>query len=281
LGEEVSKIVDELHHRAFFAGDGSASMISISYVPIVERYQFQPINPSLYDGSSGIALFLAARAFTDKDQKAQELALALLRPLAIALDDERHIYQYFDRDVIGGAAGWGGIVYAFTQIAEFLRDPQWHHYAAKAAAQITPERIEKDKQLDIIAGAPGAILGLLKRYRTVGDQDALARAVFCGEYLIRTQEPTPKGGKSWHAQNEPFLTGFSHGAAGMPMRCCGLQRQPMTAGLKQRHGWQSITKMRFFQRIVRTGQITGLGRPRNRIIQPPGVMGLRGLVWHE
>lgn len=214
LREEIDAIIEELHRRAFFAEDDSASMISIGFVPIVERYQFQPIGPNLYDGSTGIAVFLSACASIHQDTRARALALALLKPVMLALEDDRSLYQYFDQDVIGGAAGWGGLVYAFTQIAEFLNIPDLHAYAAKAALQITQERIQRDKQLDIIAGASGAILGLLKRYRVTGDPDALKRALWCGEHLLATQQPTPSGGRSWHAVNEPFLTGFSHGAAG-------------------------------------------------------------------
>src|SRR5262249_53310165 len=102
--DEALRIADHLRQRAFIAPDGSASWISMRFVAQAERYQFMPIGHNLYDGSSGIALFLAALASVantltprpplpvseaagegESYKWVRELALAAIQPLRKAL----------------------------------------------------------------------------------------------------------------------------------------------------------------------------------------------------
>ena len=80
----------------------------------------------------------------------------------------------------------------------------------------TDDLIAADKQLDVIGGSAGAILGLLRLYRDTQSDDVLARATKCGEHLLRQPRIGPEGRRSWGGQGSgpQGLNGMSHGAAG-------------------------------------------------------------------
>jgi lantibiotic modifying enzyme len=81
---------------------------------------------------------------------------------------------------------------------------------------MTDDLIAADKRLDALGGSAGAILGLLRLYRDTQSGDVLARAVKCGEHLMRQDRVGPEGRRSWIGQGlgEKPLNGMSHGAAG-------------------------------------------------------------------
>ena len=85
-----------------------------------------------------------------------------------------------------------------------------------AAALFSDGLIAADKQLDVIGGSAGGILGLLRLYRDSHSADVLNRAIKCGEHLIAQSRLGPEGGRSWVGQGmgKRALNGMSHGAAG-------------------------------------------------------------------
>jgi lantibiotic modifying enzyme len=88
--------------------------------------------------------------------------------------------------------------------------------AHEAAELITDALIAADKQLDLIGGSAGAILGLLRLYRDTQSSDVLKRATKCGEYLLGQTRVGSEGRRSWSGQGSGShgLNGMSHGAAG-------------------------------------------------------------------
>jgi lantibiotic modifying enzyme len=121
---------------------------------------------------------------------------------------------------IGGATGLGSIVYALAVMAKALRSADLLADADAAARLCTDELIAADRQLDVMGGSAGAILGLLRLYRDSQSAEVLARAVACGEHLLAQGRRGPDGRRSWAGQglgaHAPAngLNGMSHGAAG-------------------------------------------------------------------
>jgi lantibiotic modifying enzyme len=75
--------------------------------------------------------------------------------------------------------------------------------------------IANDKKIDILGGAAGCIVVLLRVYEATLNACALQTAVLCGNYLLgRRIEATP-GLRSWSTIQRKCLAGFSHGAAGI------------------------------------------------------------------
>lgn len=84
------------------------------------------------------------------------------------------------RDVgIGGATGLGSIIYALVSAGRLLRDAELLEDAGRAAHLLTPELIARDRQLDVMGGAAGAILGLLALANATGEEAVIARAAAC------------------------------------------------------------------------------------------------------
>ncbi|MEQ9549609.1 MAG: type 2 lanthipeptide synthetase LanM family protein [Coleofasciculus sp. G3-WIS-01] len=214
--QQAIHIAQELQRRAIQADDGSATWIGLGFLPQVNRFQLQPIGNSLYDGCSGIALFLGALTKITGDNQWRDLCLGALQPLRRILpDSDAESRQKLTRLGIGGAAGLGSIVYSLVRISQFLEDRTLLADAKQAACLITRDRIAADQQFDLVAGAAGAILGLLTLYQVTADSGILAQATNCGEHLLNHRVISETGCKTWATGAEKPLTGFSHGAAGI------------------------------------------------------------------
>jgi lantibiotic modifying enzyme len=76
--------------------------------------------------------------------------------------------------------------------------------------------IATDQKFDIISGSAGAILALLVLYNKNSSQsDVLEQAIACGNHLLNHRLASNSGYRTWATLDGKFLTGFSHGAAGI------------------------------------------------------------------
>lgn len=178
------------------------------------RLRVEQVGFDLYQGSTGIALFLAA---LDEpcDGGFRTLALAALNPLKRILEVPSARQDLAAELGIGGAQGMGSIVYALGSAAHLLAEPALVTLAGHAARSIGPESIEADEDLDVIAGCAGAILALLALFAWTDDAEWLERAVHCGRRLLAQRVVTPFGFSAWSVRGSEPLTGFAHGAAGI------------------------------------------------------------------
>ena len=211
---EADKIAEELSRYAIRRGPGAA-WIGLDWLGDSEVFQLVCLGPELYNGVSGIAVFLAAHAAVTGCKSSGELALAGMSHLRKNLRS-RNAARMARSLGIGGATGLGSIVYALTVMSKSLHDDDLLADAHVAAELFTDDLIAADKQLDVMGGSAGAILGLLRLYRDTQSSDVLKRAIKCGEYLLRQPRVGPEGHRGWSGQGSgPHgLNGMSHGAAG-------------------------------------------------------------------
>ena len=94
---------------------------------------------------------------------------------------------------LGGGTGLGSIIYALAVMSKCLCDDRLLADAQVVAALITDDLIAADRQLDVMGGSAGAILGLLRLYRDSHSGDVLARATRCGEHLLGQRRVGPEG----------------------------------------------------------------------------------------
>src|SRR5262249_9484418 len=156
---EADDIADELSRYAIRRGPGAA-WIGLDYLGDAEVFQLVCLGPELYNGVSGIALFLAAHAYVTRRRPSAELALAGVSYLRKNLKS-RNAARMARSLGIGGSTGLGSIVYGLTVMAKFLEDDDLLADAHVAAKLFTDELITADRQLDVIGGAPGAVPCLL------------------------------------------------------------------------------------------------------------------------
>ena len=117
---EADKIAAELTRYAIRKGP-AAAWIGLDWLGDSEVVQLVPLGADLYNGVSGIALFLAAHAATTGSESSRELALAAVAHLRKTLKG-RNAARMARSLGIGGATGLGSIVYAFAVMAKLLLD---------------------------------------------------------------------------------------------------------------------------------------------------------------
>lgn len=222
--EQALAIGLELEKRAFYGTDGSIAWIGLGLVPDSDKFRLQPVEYSLYDGSVGIALFLAALYYETKDKRWRKLALGAIQPLEFLLNNQELMPLFIDSIGIGGAVGLGSILYGLTKISQFLGENSLLITADRVARLITAEIIKADRVYDVLGGSAGAILSLLALHRITGKPHLLDRALQCGNHLLEQRTPTPTGHRAWKAPDLNHLTGFSHGAAGIAYALLELYR---------------------------------------------------------
>ncbi len=211
---EADKIAAELAQQAIRRGD-SAAWIGLDWLGDSEVFQLVCLGPDLYNGATGIALFLAAHGAVRGHAASTELALAGLAHIRRNLNS-RSVARFARSLGIGAATGLGSIVYGFCVIAKCAGNAALLQDAECAARLFTDELIAADKQLDVMGGAAGAILALLRLHRDTQSDVALARAIRCGEHLLAQNRIGDARQRSWIGQGfggSP-LNGMSHGAAG-------------------------------------------------------------------
>jgi lantibiotic modifying enzyme len=180
----------------------------------------QPVRlgPSLYNGVTGVALFLAALEHIEPREGRRECVLSALASLRRQFQGEARDQHHS----LGGFAGLGGYIYGFTLIGCWLDEPELIAEAGEIATLITPDRIAADDALDVMSGCAGAALALLVLDRIspqpVHGKTPVERAVACGEHLLARSVATEIGSRAWSCNGKAPRCGFAHGAAGIA--CC-------------------------------------------------------------
>ncbi len=193
---------------------GGAAWIGLDWLDDSAMSQLVVLGPDLYNGNVGLAVFLGAHAAVTGDPASRELALAAVARLRETLRG-RNPAKTVRTLGIGGALGAGSVVYGLSLLAELLGDDGLLDDAGVAAGLMTGDLIAADVQLDLLGGAAGAILGLLRLHRRTGSADVLAAAEACGRHLLGRPRVGEPGVRMWpSAHFERPLNGMAHGASG-------------------------------------------------------------------
>jgi type 2 lantibiotic biosynthesis protein LanM len=214
LVKQAVKIALELEKSSLRSNENFVTCICTQYLTKKQCFQFQNIGNSLYDGSYGIALFLASIAKITLEERFRDLALGSLKSFLQDLENTASV-DIFKEVGLGGAEGAGSIIYVLARIYQLLEEPVLLKDAKQVALLITSEQISTDTKFDVIGGTAGTILGLLALYRLSSDREILDLAIICGNYLLNNRVTSQLGYKTWASSKGRLLTGFSHGAAGI------------------------------------------------------------------
>ena len=203
-------------------GEISTAANRTSDHPFHGGYQATPQSPDSFGSTSGIALFMAAYHLATKDQRAREMAIhsaSRLRPGASQVPVHSGIPTPHEHGS-GGLAGVGSMVFAFVQLAAWLKMPEFLDSAREAVASITPGRIMTEERLDVTCGCAGTLLALLSFIEKVTAMDmdsgsAPDLALLCGRRLLEKRVSDNSGPRAWPAVDSLPNSGFAHGAAGI------------------------------------------------------------------
>lgn len=181
------------------------------------------LGPHLYDGTTGIALFLASLDRVIGDEPSRTLCLETIAPLRrklneLAADPSRASLIRFP---IGGLIGVGSWIYALLRIGLLLEIPELLDEALQATCLITSDRIARDDRVRVQTGCAGTILALLALHRHKPQPNAFGKrplelAMECAGRLLEARTSFASGPKAWVlSSGKPPLAGFSYGAAGI------------------------------------------------------------------
>ena len=214
---EAFRLGEELWTTAIRDRKGRPEWLGMDLGADGESFHFGLIGPSLYSGTSGIALMFARLALSCVDERAADVwrqrAWACFEGLAemAARNNNDQLFR-FVRDQPFGISGSGGILLVLT-LLEQAGVAEAGQLLAVLLQQLRLDRLLADQGVDVIGGVTGLIGPLLLQSRP----ETLALAEACGECLLALQLESggwPSGG-GVASQRRPALTGFSHGAAGM------------------------------------------------------------------
>jgi type 2 lantibiotic biosynthesis protein LanM len=217
----------------------------------------------LYDGTSGVALFLAALAAVTGEAQWIAAAAEACEPIKTI---RRSAGKAAASAPIGAATGVGSLVYAMTTIGHLLNDVSYTQLAVDLAERLTPEAIDAEPSSDVSDGCAGALLALLALHAAAPGEGCLTRAAYCGRQLVARQVDA-KDGAAWPSHDQVMLAGFAHGAAGIAY---ALARLYEATG--DRTFLDAATRAHAYERsmfsaadrnwpVLRAGQDSGAGAP--------------------
>ncbi len=207
--EEALNIKDVLLKSAHTGKDGSLCWYSITPEMLSEnKFHLSVLDFDLYGGSLGVALFFSALGYATGDISLHQMALKTIKP---ALDHQETTHS---ARIPLGLDGLGAYFYTLATIGQLSNQPQLHQSAQKLVTQLSKKTLLQDTRYDIISGSASCALGLLAIHDLTGFTESLEKAVMCGDHLLNQRELASTGHRTWRCL-DTFLTGFSHGAAGI------------------------------------------------------------------
>ncbi|QTA85229.1 type 2 lanthipeptide synthetase LanM family protein [Desulfonema magnum] len=214
LMETAREIADHIREMAIFSGTGAVSwaipedIIASDGRPL---WRFQAPDYFLYQGISGIALFLSAMEQVHPGAGYGKLASKALEPLCTRAENDA-----IPRNaMLGAGSGISSLIYALTRISRFLEKPSLLKTARNICALMTDGLTEADEKFDLLDGSAGAILGLLALYDAAPETEILERAVQCGRHLLAKRSADESGLRSWKTIRGKRISGMAHGTAGI------------------------------------------------------------------
>lgn len=218
-------LAEQIWDRRVHAPDGSITWFRPASEARLEPLAKTRVDPFLYDGIAGIALFLAAVAYVapSRENRLRSLdALAAVRKKLCELVAQPERAARITKLGIGGIVGLGSLIYCFVRIGELLGEPDLIREAHALTSMMTPERIDRDEAFDVLSGSAGAILSLLTLDRALTEVELNGRptpieiASACARHLIARRLPCEGSFCAWETlAGFPPLPGFSHGASGI------------------------------------------------------------------
>jgi len=240
--DEAVAIGERLLAKRVFARDGGFTWLGLTgYGTAANPLRTVKLGPYLYDGTAGVALFLAAMERIFGGSGYGEAALRALVPLRRKMSELIADPERRDRlpMPIGGLIGIGSLIYSFLKIGEWLGEPELAQEGHQLTLFLTPERIALDERVRIQTGSAGAILALLALDSRHPEPNQAGRrplsiAAECAAHLLDQRIPHETGPRVWRlSPDKPPLGDFGYGTAGIVYALLRLNEREPNGEIRQ------------------------------------------------
>lgn len=211
----------DLAREAIWDGDRCNWMVwSMEAVDDGFRGVYRAAPPDLYNGTAGIAFFLAHLAPLTGDRHQADTAAAALRLVLARLAEPWPA----EAGVGGYHVGRLGVAAGLARVGRWHGDDGLVEAGARAAEAMAGTE-PLPAQFDLLCGAAGAIVALLDVAALARRPALLDAAARLGHWLVGQASRQPQG-LAWvtgHGETRP-LVGLSHGTAGVALALLELYR---------------------------------------------------------
>ncbi|PNQ78182.1 type 2 lanthipeptide synthetase LanM family protein [Paenibacillus sp. F4] len=205
---ETARILgDELIKKSVF----SPSKKYVTWIGMNLNYRGQlylsALSPGLYDGTAGIALFLAYLGKISEDEKYTSVALAALETALSKIP----VHLKFPSAFYGQAS----LLYILSHFENLLGfNDAWSKRKSDIINNLD-DSVEEDAFFDLLGGSAGVIHVLLNEYNHTKSAKTLEVAIKYGEHLLK-HGINNNGVISWISNVSPTpYVGFGHGSIGI------------------------------------------------------------------
>lgn len=236
----ADQLIERLTKRSHYSRNYGSSWIGINILEEYGRMQLSNAGLSLYNGSGGITLTLAARSIhsTCSDYRAKELLLHCNNALQPILDlsvSTNHTESLINTFGLGAMTGLGSLIYSCTICAKLLKLDNLLDAGERLTQRITPEMIQRETCADVMSGLSGLLISLIELNKQLNQKRLRDLCLVIGDQICNLTSPATEKDCAWPNQYGIMLLGLSHGSAGIAMALfrlyeqSGLQRFKETA----------------------------------------------------
>ncbi len=189
-----------------------------------DYWQLRPVDLSLYDGISGIAVYLAYMehlgVFCEK-----ELLECAMQKLFHHTECEEAGKEGAagegESEKTGLLMGEGSLAYAYLLLYQLTGEPRYGLYARRQA-RLLQKRYPLDREFDLLSGNAGAVVVLARLYEVFHEEEWLRLAEEIGEFLWKKAQKQETG-YGWCGESaKRALAGMAHGNSGFIMAYAAL-----------------------------------------------------------
>ncbi|MEP2714918.1 type 2 lanthipeptide synthetase LanM [Pseudophaeobacter sp.] len=218
----LERMAGDLMAQSIQGIDGSLAWHAPVYKEAIGAWRMSPLRERVFDGSLGIALFLAA--LTRQSGK-KEYLQAGLNGISNLLEtaDRAATVRMLVTPGMGCGTGIGSAIYGLVQLAQISGDGQLTDVARDIFYRVEELRIEGSESASkedygLVAGLSGYLNAcmVLDRHQS-GDERVLQTIQVCAAQIVEASIPDGQGGAYWAAPHCPARHGFAHGSAGIAM----------------------------------------------------------------
>ncbi|WP_338754925.1 type 2 lanthipeptide synthetase LanM family protein [Bacillus sp. FJAT-52991] len=203
--KEAQKIGDILVNGVTFSDNKqNASWLNINILN--DHWFVAPMKQSLYDGLSGVALFLLYLHEETKEERYLETAHA-------AMQSAIHPFVH-SKGLVSAFFGELSVLYALLHFQKLSPKSEYTAFIEKAKITLR-QRVEEDLEFDLLSGSAGIVHLLLNLYESTGDSEYLEIMHLYSQHLIKHGDDTSRGVAWKNRHTQTYLGGFSHGTTGI------------------------------------------------------------------